>query len=151
MRSSTGRLRAASKRLGNLGKVEKIADPDAFLLRPNMAERDIHGTWRKIASQLGKKEMAAPVYLDSDGNPAYPTGDITVRFSRPLDDRQLADFASQHQLRLTARNEFIPEQAAFAPVDLHNSYLPDVLAKVEAEEMVHSAWPKTTSSYQRTI
>jgi len=142
-------LRSASKRLGNLGQIERIADLDALVLRSNASGQDGRGTWKEIASRLGESESAAPVYVDSDGNPSYPTGDIAVRFSRHLDDLQLQDFASRHHLRLTARNEFIPEQAAFAPVDLHNSYLPEILEDVNAADVVDAAWPKTISRYRR--
>lgn len=76
-----------------------------------------------------------------------PTGEITVRFWRTLDDRQLQRFASGYGLRLLRRNEFVPQQAVFQPAD--RTDLPTLVRTIEGDGSAKAVWLNTLSRYTR--
>lgn len=79
-----------------------------------------------------------------------PTGEITVRFRETPDEQQLQRFASGYRLRLLRRNEFMPQQAVFQPVDRSNrSDLPALVRTIEADGSTKAVWLNTLSRYER--
>jgi hypothetical protein len=79
----------------------------------------------------------------------YLTGEISVRFMAVLDDDGLRRFAAEHRLRLLRRNEFVPQQAVFQPLDGPVSHLPEIVRKIEGQGAAKAVWANTLSRYQR--
>jgi hypothetical protein len=93
------------------------------------------------------RQATAPVLLDEEGVPHELTGEVSVRFTVSPSEEALRRFALRHGLRLVRRNEFVPQQAVFQP--LEESPLPELARKLEREEGVRAAWANTLSPYQR--
>ena len=102
--------------------------------------------WQRVRDSA---EWVAPVIVDESGRPSFPTGSIGVRFRESPTDGELEAFANEHGLRLIRRNEYISEQAVFAPVESGTTFLPDVLDRLSDDPRVQTAWPVTTSAYER--
>ena len=61
------------------------------------------------------------------------TGEISVEFMKRPSDAKLARFAAEHRLRLIQRNEFVPEEALFAPLDPSRQYLGEIMDRLFQE------------------
>jgi hypothetical protein len=94
-----------------------------------------------------RQEAAQPVLLDERGEPYYLTGEVSVRFTTPLNEEELRRFAGRHGLRLVRRNQFVPQQAVFQP--LKDSSLPELAHELERETGVRAAWANALRRYQR--
>jgi hypothetical protein len=77
------------------------------------------------------------------------TGEISVRFTAVLKDEELHLFAAEHGLKLLRRNEFVPQQAVFQPLDASRSSLPEIVRRLEREKRAQSVWANTLSQYER--
>jgi hypothetical protein len=93
-------------------------------------------------------EWAAPAE-SADGGEAYPTGEVSIRFAEPIGGEDLDSFISKHGLELLRRNEFVPEQVVTAPTSPKQTWLPDVVDRLNAEGVVAKAWPNTLARYRR--
>ena len=133
-----GDLAALRERLGRDADVEPMADDLALVTADQTAP------WQDVGA-----EWVAPVVVDETGRPSFPTGAIGVRFDEPLSDGGLQAFAGEHGLRLLRRNEYVPEQAVFAPVASGTTFLPDVVDRLCDDARVQTSWPVTTSAYER--
>jgi hypothetical protein len=140
--------RSASKRLETLGRVQPLEGTDALLLSLPADSKEPR-SWRQAQEAVGTAGTVQPVLLDEEGEPHYPTGEISVRFKNALEDDELRRFAARHELRLLRRNEFVPQQAVFQPLDGSGSYLPEIVEKLEGEDAIRAAWANTLSRYQR--
>jgi hypothetical protein len=77
------------------------------------------------------------------------TGEISVRFFRAPSDAELNGFAAQHGLRLLRRNDLVPQQAVFRPVEPPPGDLRDVVSRIEGDAAARAVWANTLSSPQR--
>jgi hypothetical protein len=93
-------------------------------------------------------EWAAPT-LGEAGEESYPTGEVSIRFSAPLESEDLEGFVRKHALQVLRRNEFVPEQVVVAPTEPRGTWLPDVVERLNGEHVVAKAWPNTLSRYRR--
>jgi hypothetical protein len=143
LKAGAGDIAALRRRLGRDAEVEPMAD-DLTLVT---AEQTV--SWQRIRDAVGSAEWVAPVVVDESGRPSFPTGSIGVRFREPPADGELQAFADDHGLRLLRRNEYVAEQAVFAPVDSGTTFLPDVVDRLRDDPRVQTAWPVTTSGYER--
>jgi hypothetical protein len=137
---------SVSRRLVTLGCVEPLEGTDALLLS---LTTDRGESWRRAQDIVGETGTVQPVLVDEEGEAHYPTGEISIRFGEPLGDDELRRFAARHDLRLLRRNEFVPQQAVFQPLDGPASYLPEVVKKIERQGAAKAVWANTLSRYQR--
>jgi hypothetical protein len=136
-------------RLGARGSIERMKGrSDLGLIRLRDASGDPRKVWEQTQQALGGDAHIQPVLLDADGKPQYPTGEVSVRFRERRSDAELTHFASAHGLRLLRRNEFVPEQAVFEPVEKAR-YLPDLTEELDASKDVKLAWANTIAAYER--
>lgn len=75
------------------------------------------------------------------------TGEVSVRFHGAPSDAELAGFAAEHGLRLLRRNELVPQQAVFQPLE---SDLRSVVQRIEREGAARAVWANTLSAPQRS-
>lgn len=94
-----------------------------------------------------RQAATQPMLRDEKGESYYLTGEVSVRFTAPLNEEELRRFAGLHGLRLVRRNEFVPQQAVFEP--LQESLLPELAHRLEREAGVQAAWPNALRRYQR--
>jgi hypothetical protein len=137
-------------RLGDLGSVEQVkGQSDFVLVRLRDAGQDPRKAWEHAQAALGEDTRIQPVLVDADGKPQYPTGEVSVRFRGPVSDDDLERFAAKHHLRVVRRNEFVPEQIVFEPVESAR-YLPDVIDELGASDAARLAWANTIAKYERS-
>ena len=140
---------AVRRQLASVGAVEEIEGSDLLLLKLGEACPDPKAAWQRILSDMGSAQWVAPLLLDEQSQPHFPTGDITVRFDHAPSEKHLEAFAAAHGLRLRDRNEFVPEQAAFQPEEPRRTFLPDLVRALSDEKGVAAAWANTLSRYRR--
>lgn len=137
-------------KLAEFGSIEDRSDLGLLLLRLDDARADLKTTRAEILDRIDGVEWAEPLLVDkSTSSPLLPTGELSVRFHEPLSDEELIRFADEHGLELRRRNEFVPEQATFAPRERHGEPLPEQVEKLSHERAVSQAWPNTASQYRR--
>jgi hypothetical protein len=139
---------AAAQRLSGLGRVQPLVGARALLLTLP-ATGDARSVWNRAREAVGSAGTVQPVLLDEEGGPHYPTGEVSVRFLEAPGEEELKRFAARHDLRLVRRNEFVPQQAVFQPLDGSGSYLPDLVERLEREAGTRTAWANTLSQYRR--
>jgi hypothetical protein len=125
-----------------------MLDDETFLVESPSSD-DPRSTWQRLVDQFGSATFVSPVVVDDGSVPSYPTGDVTVRFQKPLSDGDLEAFAASNDLVLKSRNEFVKEQASFRPRDRRGTYLPDLVEQLERDEGVGAVWLNTRSVYKR--
>jgi len=140
---------SVSRRLAPLGCIEPLEGTDALLLSLPMDREESQSSWRQAQEIVGAAGTVQPVLVDEEGEAHYPTGEISIRFAEPLGDDELRRFAARHDLRLLRRNEFVPQQAVFQPLDGPASYLPEIVKKIERQGAAKAVWANTLSRYQR--
>ena len=113
------------------------------------AEPNPRTAWRTLLDADPSLEWAAPVLIDRDQHAHFPTGDVSVRFDHALAIEELEHFAAEHRVRVLARNEFVPEQVSFRPLQPREEYLPDLVRAIGDAPGVRAAWANTSSRYQR--
>jgi hypothetical protein len=136
--------------LAELGEVEPVEGADLLLLRLHGDPPDLEAARTQLLDDTEGVAWAEPVFLDEHREPHLPTGDVTLRFTRNLSEEELEAFANEHGLHLMKRNEFVPEQATFAPADPRRLSLADVVRELAAAPGVKSAWANTMSRYRRS-
>lgn len=141
--------RKVQEALKDFGKVEEVKGSDHLLLVHSPTDNPAKKTWRSIKKKLGKGESVHPVLIDETGRHQYPTGEINVRFERTPSDAQLKKFAAAHNLRLHSRNEFVPQQAIFEPVEAGDRYVLELVKEIQNDKNIQLAWPNTLSRYER--
>jgi hypothetical protein len=141
--------RSASERLETLGRVQTLEGTDALLLSLPADSKEPRSAWRQAQEAVGDAGTVQPVLLDEEGEPHYPTGEISVRFKDALADDELRRFAARNNLQLLRRNEFVPQQAVFQPLDGSGSYLPEIVERLAEEDRIRAVWANTLSRYQR--
>jgi hypothetical protein len=141
--------RLTTERLAALGHIQPLEGTDALLLSLPADREAPRVAWRQAQETLGADGSVQPVLLDEEGEPHYPTGEISIRFKDAREDDELRRFAASHDLRLLRRNEFVPQQAVFQPLDGSGSYLPEIVERLEAEDEIRAVWANTLSRYQR--
>jgi hypothetical protein len=137
---------SVSRRLATLGCIEPLEGTDALLLS---LPADREESWRQAQEIVGDAGSVQPVLVDEEGEAHYPTGEISIRFAEPLGDDELRRFAARHDLRLLRRNEFVPQQAVFQPLDGPATYLPELVKKIKRQGAAKAVWANTLSHYQR--
>jgi hypothetical protein len=139
----------ARSALAALGIVESLAGSDLLCLRVSSRFPDPKSAWQGILDRIRMAQWVAPLLLDDQSHPHFPTGDITVRFDHAPTEAELQRFAAKHGLRLRGRNEFVPEQVSFTPAEPRGTYLPDILQAISRGKGVAVAWANTRSRYRR--
>ena len=140
---------SAMQRLAQLGEIEELkGGRGLLLLRVDNGASSPKLVWRRAAQLLGGEGQAMPVLLDAAGAPMYPTGEVTVRFKRPLSDKELREFARAHGLSLARRKEYVPE-AVFQPTQRTEQYLPDLIKEVARSGEAKRAWANTLAQFTR--
>jgi hypothetical protein len=128
--------------------IEPLAgDPDALLVTFDRAPANAAAALQRA---VGPGVQVLPVLEDASGASLYPTGRVTVRFKKPVEEPELRRFAAKHDLALVAKNEFQPQQATFVPRDLDARWFPDAVTEADADDDVATAWPETRSAYRKT-
>lgn len=149
VRPGEGGRNSLDERLAAIGEAEELKAGDALVLRVPSSSTDAKAAWRRVHKSVGSAAMIQPVLLDQEGEPHYPTGEISVRFHQTPSDQQLQQFAAVHGLRLRGRNEFVPQQAVFQPSDPTKVYLPDLVDKIASAKDAKEVWANTLSQYRR--
>ena len=148
VRVKTSARPAAARRLASVGTVEELQGGDALLIRAGKTGKG-RSAWDAVKRAAGAGATVQPVLLDADGQPHFPTGEISVRFEKAPSDDQLQQFAAAHGLRLRDRNELAPQQAVFLPAEATDGYLPDLVNELANEDGTKAAWANTQSRYRR--
>ena len=141
--------RSASERLAMLGRIQPLEGTDALLLSLSREREAPKSAWRQAQAIVGDAGTVQPVLVDEEGEPHYPTGEISIRFKDVLGDEELRHFAARHELRLLRRNEFVPQQAVFQPLANSGSYLPEIVQEIGRQKVAKAVWANTLSLYQR--
>jgi hypothetical protein len=145
----TAEPRTIADRLGDRGSVEAIPGrTDLALLRLSKSSTDPREAWTQARRAIGDGAQVQPVLLDPEGQAQFPTGEVSVRFHRAISKDDLERFAARHKLRVVRRNEFVPEQIVFEPVE-RARYLPDVVDELGASDDTRLAWANTLAKYER--
>jgi len=139
---------ALSRRLTATGRLQPLDGTDALLLSLP-SDRAAKPAWDHAREVVGTAGTVQPVLFDEAGEPHYPTGEISIRFVEPPGDEDLRRLAAEHGLQLIRRNEFVPQQAVFQPLDASAGYLPEIVERLEKEKGIRTAWANTLSRYQR--
>jgi hypothetical protein len=137
------------ERLAEFGAVEARSDLGVLLLRLDDARTDLRAARAEILDRVEGVDWAEPLLVDDSSSLAVPTGELSVRFHEPLSDDELRQFADEHGLELRRRNEFVPEQATFAPRGRRGETLPEQVEKLGRARTVKQAWTNTASQYRR--
>lgn len=145
-----GRLsEAAQSRLAAAGAqaapVPGVADASVVRTKPG----DPRALREKIRHAVGDEVLVVPVLIGEGGERLIPTGEIVVRFKRALDDGELAQFAQRQGLGAGVQNKWSPRQAAFAVRGDDARFLPEIVARIAADEAVDAAWPDTRAHFRR--
>jgi hypothetical protein len=135
--------------LVEFGTVEERSLPNVLLLRLDDSWEDVRLARDEILARVDGIEWAEFLLVDDSSSPVVPTGELSVRFHEPLSDDELVGFAEEHGLELRRRNEFVPEQAVFAPRRPRGEPLTERAEKLSHERDVREAWPNTASQYHR--
>ena len=138
VKARDGDIAALRERLGTDADVEPMSDGLALVT-----------TGPTVSWQGTPAEWVAPVVVDESGRAGFPTGSIGARFRAAPSDDELQAFAGEHGVRLVRRNEYVPEQAVFAPVASGTTFLPDLVDRLRDDSRVQAAWPVTRSAYER--
>jgi hypothetical protein len=149
LRLEEGSQSEVKRLLASLGTLEDLPADGAMRLRVGVGLSDPRVAWQEVQALLGERANVQPVLLDESGHEQYPTGDISVRFLYATSDQQLKRFAETYGLRLRKRNEFVPEQAVFIPLEPGRHFLPDLVRKIASDGSVQAAWANTLARYQR--
>jgi hypothetical protein len=140
----------AVQRLAPLGSVKPLEGSERLLLLTIAPDSlDAEAAWSQARKLLGNLGSVHPVLLDELGEPHFPTGDISVRFHEVPPDERLQEFAVEHGLRLRDRNEYVPQQAVFRPVDSSASYLPKLVQELAETRDTKAVWANTLTRFRR--
>jgi hypothetical protein len=141
---------AARRRLASLGEVRPLeGSRDLLLLSVPPGILSAESAWSRARELLGSTGTVQPVLIDELGEHHFPTGEISVRFHQSLAEKELSRFAKDHGLRLRSRNQFIPQQAIFHPVDVSRSYIPELVEKIAEDKDIKAVWANTLTRFQR--
>lgn len=157
---------AVAESLREVGTVAKVTGHDGLLLvevgdaQAETAEKAAKTTraakavkpptaWERLRKLVGAHGVVQPVLVDDSGIEQLPTGEISVRFKTSPTDAALEKFAASHDLKVLARNEYVPKQAVFAPIHPEEQYLPKVIQSVMDAKTVELAWANTLGQYKR--
>src|SRR5262245_19008034 len=99
---------AVARRLGSLGNISPLEGAESLLLSVPVHRGSAQDVWSKALEAMQASGTIQPVLLDEEGEPHYPTGEITVRFREAQGDEDLQRFATEHGLLLLRRNQFAP-------------------------------------------
>ena len=153
-----GEDEAVARALREVGTVDKVTGHDGLVVvhvgtaaahATKPATPKSKPTWERLRKLVGAHGVVQPVLTDDRGFDQLPTGEISVRFTTPLTDAALKRFATSHDLKLLARNEYVPRQAVFAPIQPEEQYLPELIQAVMSAENVELAWANTLGQYRR--
>ena len=154
-----GKEDAVARALGDVGTVDPVTGHDGLMVvhvgaagsRAARATKSAKpkSAWQRLRKVVGAHGVVQPVLTDDNGVDQLPTGEISVRFTTPLTDAALKRFATSHDLKLLARNEYVPRQAVFAPIHPGEQYLPDVIQSLTSAKNVELAWANTLGQYRR--
>ena len=110
---------------------------------------DPRRAWQHVLDQNPELPWAAPVLVDESGRQLLPTGEITVRFVRPLTRADLEEFSQRYGLTVRSRNDLIPAQVVFLPANRRETYLPELADRLSEAPGVVVAFASTRSGYNR--
>ncbi|MBI3269033.1 MAG: hypothetical protein HYZ53_08420 [Planctomycetes bacterium] len=142
---------SVARQLLQFGAVEDLPGTAAVVLHVRSGGSDARAVWERLRTGLDPESCPEPILLDEQGQPHLPTGQVSVRFCRTISDKELKRFAASHKLKLRSRNEFVPEQIVFEPLELAGTYLPEMVDELGKVEGVAAAWPNTLSKFRRIV
>ena len=146
---------AVARAVRDVGTVDQVKGHDDLVVvnvsapAVKAAKPGAKPAWERLRKLVGADGVVQPVLTDDQGFDQLPTGEISVRFTAPLTVAALKRFAASHDLKLLAQNEYVPQQAVFAPIHPEEQYLPDVIQSVMSAKNVELAWANTLGQYQR--
>jgi hypothetical protein len=143
-----GDVAVVQEKLGELADVKALTE-DLVLVTPRETDGDRSAWWERIRDAVESAEWVAPVVVDEAGRASYPTGAIAIRFLEAPSEGELEELGAEYGLRLLRRNPYVSEQAVFAPAEPRETFLPDLVDRVEDNPRVQAAWPVTVSRYER--
>jgi hypothetical protein len=149
LRLEEGKRNEVTQLLASLGDLEDLPIDGGMRLRMGRHSSDPRGAWQGVQALLGERATVQPVLLDESGYEQYPTGEISVRFLDVPSDQQLKQFADSYGLHLHRRNEYVPQQAVFTPLEPGRRYLPDLVREVSSDNRVQAIWANTLARYRR--
>jgi hypothetical protein len=127
--------------------VERLSDDVVVIPAPG--GRATKETWQQMVNEHGEAAWIQPVITDDLGHERFPTGELTVRFDKPLSDKEVQVFARERGLKIERRNTYQPEQVVLVPERPRDVYLPELCEELEREPEVARAWLNTLSRYTR--
>lgn len=140
----------AIQRLAPLGTVRPLEGTEGpLLLTIAPGSLDAESAWNRARELLGDLGSVHPVLLDESGELHFPTGEISVRFHEVPPDDRLQEFAAEHGLRLRDRNQYVPQQAVFRPIESSASYLPKVVQELAETQDTKAVWANTLTRFRR--
>ena len=131
--------------LEDLGQVHR-ADKQPYLL---VTLGDGAAGLPRLTTRVGSQARVEPAVVSPRGDIEIPTGDISVRFQQDPSERVLESFASEHELTVQRRSEFVPEQVVFRPREPANASLVDLASELDDRSDVKMAWLNTLSRPRR--
>jgi hypothetical protein len=143
-----GDVEVVRAQLAELAEVKPLTE-DLVLVTPRETDGDRSAWWERIRDAVESAEWVAPVVVDEQGRESYPTGAVAIRFQEAPSDEELEELAAEYGLRLLRRNQYVSVQVAFAPAEPRETFLPDLVDRIEGNPRVRAAWPVTTSRYER--
>jgi len=149
-KNMTAKLMAELK---SQGQVEPLSGvPLGFVITLAKSAPSGKQGWTKLSELLNGKAKVFPVFEDENEAPRYPIGKLQVRFpSRPT-DQELRKICQTQGLKVSERNEFVPDQVAFELKKSSDQYLPDLVQQLRAEQGPSTkVWPVTLSQFRRGV
>jgi hypothetical protein len=135
--------------VGPEAHVETMAGDASSRLVRFATPGDLRTRVRELQKALGKSANVFPLLRDPSGLPLVPTGQVRVRFTQRIADKELRQFASEQKLKLIARDVLAPEQATFQ-VAQRDAYLLDVIERAGESAKVRLAWPETKGRFTKS-
>jgi hypothetical protein len=139
--------KSVEDRLGRVGSLEPLGE-GLLLLQVSGEPASPGAAWQRVRGEVNEDVSIQPVLVDEAGAEHYPTGTVAVRLREEPSQPALEAFARRHGLRVRAKNEFVPSQVTFEPLEAAR-YLPKLVEELEGDPAVARAWAETISRYRR--
>jgi hypothetical protein len=131
--------------LADLGEVQRVDAQPYLLITLGDGAADLP----RLTKRVGAHAWVEPAVVSPRGDIEIPTGDISVRFQQDPSEPALESFASEHELSVQRRSEFVPEQVVFRPRKPAKTSLVELASKLDDRSDVEMAWVNTLSRPRR--
>ncbi len=144
--------------VGESARIEPLDSPrgGCVVIVPDAV--DPEATCAAIRARLDHRAEVMPAIVGSDGDAdpdaargglRYPTGLLSVRFTSPVSDEELAALARNERIDLVARAKFSRTQAIFRPRKSDATFLPAIASRIGRNSGIEAVWLDTESSYRK--